>query len=329
MICIVIPNYNGLNHLEVCFNSLRNQSYKNFNIILVDNGSIDDSVEYVNRNYPEVKVLKLEKNYGFAFATNAGIIHAINSNLYNYILFLNNDMECDEFFLENLVSGFTSDEIGSTTPKILNYYSRDLLDTTGDYYDFYSYPYKRGGDEKDIKQYQKRGFVFGGCGGSTIYRTELFRNIGLLDDSFFAYYEDIDFNYRMQLAGFKCVYIPEAVCYHKCGATIKNTLSKKFFLMERNLNYLQIKNHNSKLILKYSIISTFNRHWNYLRFIKRYQINFFTNSVAGFWVGLFLSYRYFNQRKQIKKFTVASSDYIEDISMDYKRGYKEFDKYNY
>jgi GT2 family glycosyltransferase len=250
------------------------------------------------------------------------------TNLIEYFLFLNNDIECDKYFIENLVSGFTSKLIGSTTSKILNYYERDRLDTTGDYYDFCSYPYRRGGEEKDIGQYNDKGYVFGGSGGATLYRTDVFKRIGLLDDSFFAYYEDIDFNYRMQLAGYKCLYIPEAVCYHKCGATIKNTFSKKYYLMERNLTFLQIKNYHFRFFLKYGIFSVFHRFWNYLRFIKRLKFNLFFYSLAGFYSGLFNSYKYLVKRNEIKKLSVSKPSYIENIAMDFKKGYKEFYKYN-
>ena len=327
MIYIVIPNFNGLDHLEECFNSIRNQSYKYYKVILVDNGSNDDSVDYTTNNYPEIKIISLERNYGFAYATNCGIRYALGKQLCEYVLLLNNDIECDEFFLESLLSGFTNDYIGSTTCKMFNFYKRNRFDTTGDYYDFYSYPFKRGNNEIDDMQYESKGFVFGGCGGATAYKADIFKKIGLLDESFFAYYEDVDFNYRMQLAGYKCLYVPEAKCYHKCGATIKNTPSKKFFLMERNLSSLQIKNHSLKLILKYSLLSVFNRHWNYLRFIKKRKLLFLVYSVIGFWVGFINSFKYLNDRKTIKKITVVSNDYITSIAMDFKRGYKEYQSY--
>lgn len=327
MIYIVIQNYNGKKHLEVCFDSLRNQSYTDFKILLVDNGSNDGSVEFIYNNYPEVDVISLDRNYGFAYATNCGIRRAMDKFSCEYILLLNNDIECDKYFLENILSGFTNVNIGSTTCKMKNYYKRDSFDTTGDYFDFYSYPFKRGSGEKDVNQYDTRGYVFGGCGGATVYKTDVFRKIGLLDESFFAYYEDIDLNYRMQLAGYKCLYIPESVCYHKCGATIKNSHKLKFYLMERNLTFLQIKNHDVKLIFKYSIISFFIRYWNYLRFIKRLEFTFMIYSVFGFWAGILSSFKYINDRKKIRRFTVKSNEYIVNIAMDFKCSYKEFEKY--
>lgn len=327
MIYVIIPNYNGLKHLQVCFESLKKQTYRDFTIVMVDNGSTDGSVEFVTENYPEVNLLPLDKNYGFAYATNEGIRYAMNFDNCNYVLFLNNDMECDIRFLDNLISGFDENAIGSTTSKILNYYERDRFDTTGDYYDLYSYPFRRGGDEKDSGQFNEKGFVFGGCGGATAYRTDVLKKIGLLDESFFAYYEDIDLNYRMQLAGFKCLYVPEAVCYHKCGATIKNTFSKKFYLMERNLISLQVKNFHFGFFLKYGLASVFIKFWNYLRFIKRLKFNLFFFSLAGFYAGIFNSYKYLDKRNDVKKLIVSSSEYIENISMDFKRGYKEFFKY--
>jgi GT2 family glycosyltransferase len=324
MICIIIPNFNGLQHLDVCLNSLRYQTYNNYKVFFVDNGSSDNSIEYVKENFPEVVIIPLDKNYGFAYATNAGIKKALELNMFQYILFLNNDMECDSHFLENLVLGFTNNDVGCVSPKILNYYNRDVIDTTGDYLDLYSYPYKRGFGDKDTGQYDKKGFIFGACGGSALYKTDVFNKIGLLDNTFFAYYEDIDLNYRMQLAGFKCYYEPDSFCYHKCGATIKNTHSKKFFLMERNLTILQVKNYHMKLLFKYVIISILKRLWNFLRFIKKRQFSFFFSSVKGFLAGFLLSFKYLGARRDIKMMTVSSPEYMENISMDYKRGYKEF-----
>lgn len=327
MICIVIPNYNGVNHLEVCFSSLKNQTYNDSKIILVDNGSVDGSVEFTIEKYPDVKVINLDKNYGFAYATNYGIRHAIETYSCDHILLLNNDIECDKYFLENMLLGFDNNKIGSTTCKMMNYYDKSIFDTTGDYFDFYSYPFKRGNGEMNVNQYENSGYVFGGCGGATAYRTDVIKNIGLLDESFFAYYEDIDYNYRMQLAGYKCLYVHKAVCYHKCGATIKKNHKRKYFLMERNLTFLQIKNHNIKFIFKYSFISILNRHWNYLRFIKRNEYVFMLYSVLGFWSGIFGSFKYFSERKRIKKLTTVSNNYIESIAMDFKSDYKEFKKF--
>ncbi len=323
MIHIVIPNYNGLEHLRVCLQSLKNQTYKSFKVILVDNNSTDNSVNYVRNNFPEVDVLELDTNYGFAYPTNLGIKESLKSKDCKYILFLNNDIECAKDFLEKFLTGFISDKVGSVACKMMNYYERNIFDSAGDYFDLRSYPYKRGFSEIDEGQYDERGYIFGACGGAAIYRREVFERIGFLDNSFFAYYEDIDLNFRMQLSGYKCFYIPEAICYHKSGATIKKTHGKKFFLMERNLTSILIKNYQGNLLLKHGVISIFSRLWNYLRFLKKNEYKYFFYSLVGFIAGLRNVYSNMKKRKEIKMNISSSMKYIENICMDFKSGYKE------
>lgn len=324
MIFIVIPNYNGEEHLATCLTSLRNQTYQEYRIIVVDNGSSDNSIKLIKESFPEVHIISNSVNKGFANAVNVGINYSINSDLCEFILLLNNDTECDTKFLENFVNGIRESDAGSAACKMLDFYNRKIIDTVGDYLDLKSYPYKRGSGETDTGQYDKKGYIFSACGGAALYKKEVFLKTGLFDDNFFAYYEDIDFSYRMQLYGYKCIYIPEAICYHKCGATIKKKHAKKFFLMERNLTSLVIKNYHAKLILKFGVVSFFVRFWNLLRFLKRTEFTFFFYSLKGLVTGIFTIPKYLPVRKIIQKNSVKTAKDIELIAMDYKNGYKEF-----
>ena len=133
MISIVIPNFNGLSHLEVCYNSLRNQSYKDFTIVLVDNNSKDKSVKYTEENYPEVKILKLDSNTGFSVAVNEGIKYSMETLKCDFILLLNNDTECKQDFLEEMMNGFKDNNTGSVACKMINFYDRNIIDDAGDF----------------------------------------------------------------------------------------------------------------------------------------------------------------------------------------------------
>ncbi|MFA5405104.1 MAG: glycosyltransferase family 2 protein, partial [Ignavibacteria bacterium] len=138
-ISVVIPTFNGLKHLKTCFDSLRMQTFDSLSyvpevrIILVDNGSKDGSVEFTKANYSEVEIIELDKNYGFAKAVNEGIKYSLKEKQISPIVLLNNDIECDENFLEEMMKGFVDSNVGSVACKILNFYKRDMIDSVGDF----------------------------------------------------------------------------------------------------------------------------------------------------------------------------------------------------
>lgn len=313
MITIVIPNYNGLSHLELCYNSLRNQSYKEFKIILVDNNSADDSVKYTEKNYPEVIILKLNTNTGFSFAVNEGIKSSLENPECKYVLLLNNDTECDKYFLEELLTGFKDEQTGSVACKMLNFYNRNIIDDAGDFIKMKGSPYARGFEETDTGQYDNKEFIFGACAGAAIYRRTVFDRIGYFDNDFFAYYEDVDFSFRMQLSGYKCFYNPKAVCYHKRGATSSYKSGFQTMLCEKNLIALRIKNYPVSTLIKLSPYFFMIRFVRYYRFYRDHSSELFWSALKGYFKGLYEAPKSIKKRIKIQKLKKVSTEYLESL----------------
>ncbi|MBL7129406.1 MAG: glycosyltransferase family 2 protein [Ignavibacteria bacterium] len=313
MVSIIIPNYNGISHLKECFDSLRTQTYKNFKIHLVDNNSSDDSVKFTNENFPEIETVSLDSNTGFAKAVNTGIKYSLKDGKIKYIVLLNNDIECDKNFVSELLSGFKTNDTGSVASKMLNYYNRDIIDDAGDFIKKKGSPYARGHSEKDIGQYDKEEFIWGACAGAAIYKREVFNEIGLFDEDFFAYYEDVDFNFRMQLVGYKCYYNPKAVCFHKRGETFKDMTGLETMLCEKNLVALRIKNYPLNILLKWIPYFLVVRIRRYYGFIRNYSYKVFLSAVKGYLKGLTEIPKSLTKRRKIQRQMKVTPDYIENL----------------
>jgi hypothetical protein len=316
MIYIVIPNYNGLEHLETCFNSLSGQSCKDFRIILVDNGSKDNSVKFTKENYSDVIIIEKEFNTGFAAGVNTGISKALEYGDCEYVLLLNNDIECDVNFLDEMKKGFVDGSVGSVACKMMNYYKRNIFDDAGDFIKLIGSPYARGHAEEDKGQYDKSEYIFGACAGAALYRKRVFESIGLFDEDFFAYYEDVDFSLRMQLSGYKCYYNHKAVCYHKRGATSGYASGWQTMLCEKNLISLRIKNYPLSLYIRLTplfIIGRLKRYYGFLR-AKHYKV--FFSALKGYVIGLFFIPKSLMKRIKIQKLKKVENKYIYKIFTD-------------
>lgn len=246
-ISIIIPHYNGKQHLQTCFDSLRRQSYTKFEVILVDNNSTDGSQDYVREWYPEVRLVALDANLGFTGACNAGY-EASEGDL---IILLNNDTEADEQWLSALVATFTRiPEAASVASKMLLFEERSRLHTAGDFYRVDGIPGNRGVWQEDQGQYDQECFVFSACGGAAAYRKDVIDEIGFLDDDFFFSCEDIDLAWRIHLSGYRVAYTPAAVVYHKLKASAGAGPTSSYF-DGRNFLYVIWKNYPSSLLRKY------------------------------------------------------------------------------
>jgi len=242
LVSVIIPNWNGAHHLPVCLDSLRRQTYSPIEVIVVDNGSTDASLALLASEYPEVRVLALGENRGFAGACNAGIEMARGE----YVVLLNNDTEADAHWLEEVVAAFQRHpEAGLVASKMLLFDRRDTLHTAGDFYRLDGIPGNRGVWQKDEGQYDREDKVFSASGGSAAYRRTMLDQIGVLDEDFFFSCEDLDLAWRAQLAGWQCVYTPRAVVYHKLSATGGGTTAS--FFDGRNFIYLLAKDYPGDL----------------------------------------------------------------------------------
>ena len=212
----MIPNWNGKRLLGPCLGSLQKQVFRDFETVVVDNGSTDGSPGFIAENFPEVRTVALGENRGFAAAANAGI-RASGAEL---VALLNNDTEQDPGWLESLVRAADSHpEAGFFASKLVNFHDRRVLDGAGDALRRSGLPYRLGNGEKDRGQYDAPAFVFGACAAAALYRRTMLDDVGLFDEDFFAYCEDADLSFRAQLAGYRCLYVSDAVVYHVGNAS--------------------------------------------------------------------------------------------------------------
>ena len=246
LISIIVLNLNGKKFLKDCFKSLNNQTYRRFEIILIDNGSIDDSVSFVKKNFPQVKIIANEKNLGFAQANNQGFKIAKGK----HIVTLNNDTRVDKNWLENLVSTAEKDKkIGMCASKILSLKTPSIIDSVGVNICLDGMSRGRGRLEIDKGQYDKVEEILLPSACAALYRRKMLKEIGFFDDNFFAYCEDTDLGLIGRLAGWKAVLAPQAIIYHYYSGTTSGYSSLKAFLVERNHFWLVVKNFPLGLIL--------------------------------------------------------------------------------
>lgn len=245
-VSVVVVNYNGKKYLNACFSSLENQTYHDFEVILVDNASTDSSVEYVKAHFSSVRVIENPKNYGFAKGNNIGIREA-NGDL---IATLNNDTEVTPGWVEELIRSLNSDEnVGMCASKMLFMKNRKMINSTGICISRSGACWDRGMFESDNGQYESIEEVFGPCAGAAMYRKSMLEEIGLFDEDFYAYMEDADLAFRGRLAGWKCLYVPRAVVYHVHGGTAGYATDYTIYYGNRNIIWNCIKNFPNRLLI--------------------------------------------------------------------------------
>lgn len=245
---IVIPNYNGRQFLETCLQSIFLQTFASFQVIVVDNGSADGSVDFLQESYPSVKVIALSENLGFSAAVNRGIA-AGDSPL---VFLLNNDTELAPDCLERLLQAAEQHDDAFFAPKMLSFREREILDGVGDGYLRGGVGYRLGTMERDSEVYSKERRVFGACGGAALYRRVMLERLGLFDEDFFAYLEDVDLNFRANRAGLTCRCVPAARVYHIGSATTGSKINPfTVRLSTRNNLYLLLKNYRASMAFRF------------------------------------------------------------------------------
>jgi GT2 family glycosyltransferase len=222
LLTVAVLSYDGRHLLEVILPSLARQRFRDFEVVVVDNGSRDDTHAWLRENWPDVEVVPLSENVGVSPALNicTGVGRGELLGLFN------NDLELAADCLGELVATLARHpEAGWAGAKLLNYEQRDLIDGAGDVYTWPGTALRRGHGERDRGQYDQPRAIFGACGAAAVYRRSVLKDVGPFDEDFFAFYEDVDWNLRAQLAGFSCRYVPTAVVYHMGSATIGRGLS--------------------------------------------------------------------------------------------------------
>jgi GT2 family glycosyltransferase len=243
---VIIPNWNGVKFLPACLNSLRAQTYRHVEVLVVDNASSDESVSLIQRDYPEVRLIALTENRGFTGAVNAGIAQAKGS----LVALLNQDAEADPRWLEEMAyAADAHPEAGAIACKIMLFDQRDRFHSAGDNYRLDGIPINRGVWQKDEGQYDDKTEVFAACGGAAAYRRRVLDEVGWFDESFFMYCDDIDLAWRQQLAGWHTVFAPRAIVFHYLSASGGGVTAS--YYTGRNTIYVIVKNVPGPLLRKY------------------------------------------------------------------------------
>lgn len=237
-ITVVIPNYNGKTLLENCIKTLEQQTLLDFKLLVIDNGSTDGSTSLTS-DILDMEIIALGENTGFCKAVNLGI----KKTKTPFVILLNNDTEADPHFVEEMLKGIKqAEDIFSGSAMMLDFKQRDILDNAGDLYTLLGWARARG-KGKQAALFEEEADIFSACGGAAIYRMELLRKTGLLDERHFAYLEDVDLGYRAKIMGYRNRYFPAAKVYHVGSATTgKRYNEKKVYLAARNSMFVVYKN---------------------------------------------------------------------------------------
>lgn len=301
---IIIPNWNGLRFLPACLASIKQQDadLTSLRVTVVDNGSTDGSLKYLRENHPEVHVIALPENRGFSAAVNKGIL----SSTAPFVFLLNNDTELDQSCLSRLMNA--ADELESFdffSPKMLSFHHRTVLDGAGDGYLRGGAGYRLGTMEQDSPVYNQPGPIFGACAGAVIYRRSLFDHIGLFDEDFFAYLEDVDLNLRINHSGRKGYYVPGAHVYHIGSASSGSKINPfTIRLSTRNSFYVLLKNYPVRLFFRFLPVILIYQFFWLLFVLKKGEGAAYLQGVAQALSGMVKMRK---KRKEIKKYDRLNS----------------------
>lgn len=310
-VAIVVLNWNGIEDTLLCLESLLSQSYKQLHIVVIDNGSIDNSKAVLEKfkieHSDKIEIIYNPINFGFAGGVNTGIEWALNED-FEYVALFNNDAVADKNWLKELVETATDKKVGISTGLLLHADGK-TIDSTGDWFSKWGLAFPRNRGDKILKA-PKAGLVFGATGGASLYKTALLRDIGLFDEDFFAYYEDVDISFRAQLAGWKVAYTPEAIAYHKQGATSSKVPGFTIYHTFKNMSLLFLKNVPRQLLFAIGV-RFYLAYWLILlnAIVKGNGIP----ALKGAWMSFILGFKKLGERSVIQKNKRVTTSYIKSI----------------
>lgn len=306
LVSIIIINFNGIGYLKDCFGSLRKIDYPNWEVIVVDNGSSDGSVEFLEKykKFKSLKIIKNSCNLGFAEPNNQGYREAKG----DYILLLNNDTKVKRDFVRLTVERMAKQpEAGVAQPKIFLMEKVGYLDNTGSFITKTGFLKHEGFLEKDSARFNKEKIIFAAKGACMFIKRDVIEKVGLFDKDFFAYFEESDFCWRVWLTGYKIIYFPDAYIYHKLGAT-----SKK--MNQFSINYHSLKNRLASLIKNlesYNLLLVLVPHLIILGIITLYylfDLRFDKTKmvIKALWWNVINLHTLIKKRKEIQKYRILS-----------------------
>jgi len=250
VLTVAIPTYNGRELLEVVLPSLAAQNFRDFDVVVVDDGSTDATADWLAAQWPDVEVV-VQENQGVTAALNSCLRAGAHSEL---VALFNSDVELDPDCLGELVDALREHpEAGSASPKLLDYERRDVIDGAGDVLKWAGHGHRRGHGERDRGQYDRPQAIFGPCAGAAVYRRSAIEVVGDFDADFHAFFEDVDWALRAQLAGLQCRYVPTAVVYHMGSATLGAGLTDfTRYQLWRNAVWLFAKGMPASLLARHA-----------------------------------------------------------------------------
>jgi len=248
-VCLAILNYDGRELLDEALPSVLGQRYPSYEVVVVDNGSTDGSVEHLRERWPQVRVVGLERNVGVTAALNEMVRAAARAE---FVALLNNDVELDPHWLAHLVDAMRAHpEAASAAGKLLRHSDRTRIDRAGDELHWSSACFGRGAGELDRGQYETAQEVFSVGGAAALYRMDAFEHAGPFDERFFAYAEDVDWGMRARLAGYGARYEPRALGFHHGGATLGDINPFSLYHLRRNQFWMVVKNYPAASLLRH------------------------------------------------------------------------------
>jgi len=310
MVAIVIVNFNNLQDLKSCLGSVYKSSYKNFKVVVVDNGSSDKSVEYVEKHFPKIFLIETKKNNGYARGNNIGMKFALGKLKASHILLLNPDTLMDKDCLKELTKKKNDNAI--LQPLLLlyeNHKKTNLVNTAGNVLNYLGFSY--------VGDYRKKAEAFQKdkdsalCSGACMFLPKkILQRIGFLDESFFMYHEDADLSWRARIYGFNIKTIVKAIVWHKYSFSRNK---KKMFFAERNRLAFTLKNYSFKTLLLISPVALLNESSVCSFALKEKWLSL---KIKSYFSGMLMLPHIFSERKQIQKKRKVSdqtlSKYLSD-----------------
>jgi GT2 family glycosyltransferase len=299
-------NWNGIEDTIKCIKGILNNTQKN-QILVIDNGSVDDSIKILQAYGNEIAFIKNDRNLGFSGGVNVGINWAIKKE-FEFVALINNDAIIDSFWLHHTLSAMRRKDVGIVTGLLLSN-DGDYIDSTGEFYSKWGLPFPNNRNVNSIKL-PDSGLVFGASGGASLYRVSMLKDIGLFDEDFFAYYEDVDLSFRAQLAGWKVYFNNKAIAYHKRGATSKKIPGFTTYQTFKNLPLLFIKNVPIELFFSIGIRL---KLAYFLMLSKAIMGGSGYYAIKGCFASCFLIFKKLIERRNIQKLKKVNASYIKSI----------------
>lgn len=275
---VVIPTWNGARLLREALRSLGSQTFADFETIVVDNGSSDETLTMLGESFPAVRTVALPRNEGFAVAVNAGIRAARG----DIIVMMNNDIEATPGWLEALVDALDRHAgAGACASRMLSLSNPGIIDSAGDMLGLFATSIGHG--SPDGPEFDKPYLVFSPCAGAAAYRRQVLEEVGLFDERFFAYLEDVDLGARIQLAGWHCLYVPDAIVHHHGSATAGRMPALKTTLLMRNSLFIFFQYAPIPMLLAWTPVML---AWPVYRAVREGRPHLALRALGGFFRGL-------------------------------------------